>query len=395
MTTNYTLDLARGLTQVLDDGMHTYLYGNMRIAQVPTSSPNSYAYFLTDALGSVRQLVNETGELTLAQAYQPYGETLSSMGSGATSYGFTGESRDATGLIFLRARYYAPGAGRFTTKDLWTGDMYRPMSFNKWLYGYANPVNFSDPSGYAPCSSAQAERLCILNNGGYLDKKHFEASFGIAERIYRYLSKAEGDFDYSFPLGGSLSGQVPIPFAKRYFTRIPMGGLHADENTGVALGIFLDYQIGFEKAQGYIPNCWINFPVLFYIPALHCSAFSNEDMPSNYLGFVSYAKGPALPFENIVGILGGGTVSTDIPEGYYGNFWEPAVCRFGISPGPYNDRCELKIFDPESGKYLNQPWPSVLSLMPSGFGVYWGTSASDFVSPIPTPPPPPTGTPTP
>ena len=88
-TTNYTLALARGLTQVLDDGMHTYLYGNMRIAQ---QSATSTEYFLTDALGSVRQLVDEIGALTLAQAYQPYGETLSRVGSGMTSYGFTGEA---------------------------------------------------------------------------------------------------------------------------------------------------------------------------------------------------------------------------------------------------------------------------------------------------------------
>ncbi len=146
-TTNYTLDLARGLTQVLDDGTHTYLYGNMRLAQ---QSATSTEYFLTDALGSVRQMVDETGELTLAQAYQPYGETLSSVGNGATSYGFTGEATDATGLIFLRARYYVPGAGRFISKDLWQGDYRKPLSYNKWLYAYANPVRYSDPSGYTP-----------------------------------------------------------------------------------------------------------------------------------------------------------------------------------------------------------------------------------------------------
>jgi len=44
--TTYTLDLAAGLTQVLNDETHTYLYGNTRLAQVPTSSENSYAYFL-------------------------------------------------------------------------------------------------------------------------------------------------------------------------------------------------------------------------------------------------------------------------------------------------------------------------------------------------------------
>jgi hypothetical protein len=51
-TTSYTLDLATGPTQVLADGTNTYLYGVSRIAQYSASSPQ---YFLSDALGSVRQ----------------------------------------------------------------------------------------------------------------------------------------------------------------------------------------------------------------------------------------------------------------------------------------------------------------------------------------------------
>jgi hypothetical protein len=55
VTTQYTLDLNAGLTQVLQDGTNTYLYGVSRIAQYDASSPQ---YFLGDALGSVRQLVD-------------------------------------------------------------------------------------------------------------------------------------------------------------------------------------------------------------------------------------------------------------------------------------------------------------------------------------------------
>ena len=160
MTTNYTLDLASGLTQVLSDGTNTYLYGNMRLAQQDATTTE---YFLIDALGSVRQLVDETGTLTLAQAYQPlpfaqgrlYGETLTSASNGgASSYAFAGEMTDPTGLQYLRARYYAPWQGRFMTKDAWAGDALRPMSFNPWLYVYANPVNFTDPTGLIPKCNA-------------------------------------------------------------------------------------------------------------------------------------------------------------------------------------------------------------------------------------------------
>jgi hypothetical protein len=85
VTTNYALDLNAGLTQVLADGTNTYLYGNGRIAQHALVTD----YFLADALGSVRQLTNSNGSVTLAKSYQPYGSVMSSAGSGASAFGYT------------------------------------------------------------------------------------------------------------------------------------------------------------------------------------------------------------------------------------------------------------------------------------------------------------------
>jgi hypothetical protein len=97
------LDQAAGLTQVLADGTNTYLYGNGRIAQVSATGTD---YFLGDALGSVRQLANASGAVTLAKSYQPYGSVMSSVGSRTSIYGWTGEIADAgTGLVYLRARF--------------------------------------------------------------------------------------------------------------------------------------------------------------------------------------------------------------------------------------------------------------------------------------------------
>ena len=115
-TTNYTLDLVSGLTQALDDGSFTYLYGNGRIAQ---HGPGGVEYFLGDALGSVRQLVDTSGEVILMKSYQPYGEPLTSAGVGQSVYGFTGEATDAyTGLVYLRARWYSTRDGRFSSNCL-------------------------------------------------------------------------------------------------------------------------------------------------------------------------------------------------------------------------------------------------------------------------------------
>jgi RHS repeat-associated protein len=106
---NYTLDLNAGLTQVLRDGTNTYLYGMGRIAQVNTGTE----YFLGDVLGSMRQLTNTSGDVTLTKSYAPYGNLAQSTGSALTSYGFTGEFTDASGLVYLRARYYESLTGRF------------------------------------------------------------------------------------------------------------------------------------------------------------------------------------------------------------------------------------------------------------------------------------------
>jgi RHS repeat-associated protein len=99
--------------------------------------------------GSVRQLADDGGDVTLAQSFEPYGDLLTSAGTGTTSYGFTGEQFDgSTGLLYLRARYYAGGVGRFVTRDTWAGNHFSPQSLNAWIYVAGNPVNLLDPSGH-------------------------------------------------------------------------------------------------------------------------------------------------------------------------------------------------------------------------------------------------------
>lgn len=155
---NYTLDLNTGLTQVLSDGTNTYLYGAGRIAQVNTTTD----YFLNDALGSVRQLTDANGNITLANAYDPYGTLAQTTGSAQASYGFTGEFTDPSGMVYLRARYYMPGYGRFLTRDTWTGDYNSPLSLNRWNYTHSNPINYTDPSGHDPwwCDSQPDPEAC-------------------------------------------------------------------------------------------------------------------------------------------------------------------------------------------------------------------------------------------
>lgn len=106
VTTQYALDMAAGLTQVLDDETNAYLYGVGRIGE---EQPDGWQYYLGDALGSVRQLSDEAGEISLAKFYLPFGEAITGAGGAASAYGYTGESVDEyTNLVFLWARWYAP-----------------------------------------------------------------------------------------------------------------------------------------------------------------------------------------------------------------------------------------------------------------------------------------------
>ncbi len=137
-----------GLSQVLVEmtGGESilYLYGHDLLAE----EGDAWQWHLGDGLGSVRQLGTEDGGVSLARGYTPFGVPLWETGSGATGYGFTGERWGAyNGLLFLRARCYEPGTGRFLNKDLWSGDYLRPLTSNAYLYVVDNPVNAIDPSG--------------------------------------------------------------------------------------------------------------------------------------------------------------------------------------------------------------------------------------------------------
>ena len=75
----------------------------------------TYAY---DGLGSMMAgpqfaRADASDDALLSQTYDPYGNLYVRVDADVTSYGFTGEQADSSGLLYLRARYYAPGMGRF------------------------------------------------------------------------------------------------------------------------------------------------------------------------------------------------------------------------------------------------------------------------------------------
>ena len=54
-------------------------------------------------VGSVRQLVDEPGDVVLAQTFDPYGNPFQSDETGESAFAYTGEQTDANGFVFMRS----------------------------------------------------------------------------------------------------------------------------------------------------------------------------------------------------------------------------------------------------------------------------------------------------
>ena len=119
---------------------------------------------LQDALGSTIATVNSSGALQTQYTYEPFGAMTSSGAASDNSYQFTSRENDGVGgLMFYRARYYAPGLGRFVSQD--------PIGFrggiNLYAYVGNNPISYRDPSGLVTagsgdyCRSIGPFKVCI------------------------------------------------------------------------------------------------------------------------------------------------------------------------------------------------------------------------------------------
>jgi RHS repeat-associated protein len=126
--------------------MTSYVLGGPELLAQSRSGTTSY--YLADAQGSTRALTNSSGSITDTYDYTAFGELLAAAGTTANSHLYTGQQFDAmTGLYSLRARYYDPGVGRFLSRDPMELSILDPLETNRYLYGVANPLSRTDPTG--------------------------------------------------------------------------------------------------------------------------------------------------------------------------------------------------------------------------------------------------------
>ncbi len=119
------------------------------------ASPVTY-YYLTDHLGTVHAVTDESGSIVESYRFDAWGRVLGVYDGNGTPleesaignhYLWQGRWYSwETGLYYFRARWYDPVTGRWLSKD--------PIGIsgglNQYVFCYNNPVNLADPLGDKP-----------------------------------------------------------------------------------------------------------------------------------------------------------------------------------------------------------------------------------------------------
>ncbi len=110
---------------------------------------NEYLTFNEDFRGSTVALTNSTAQIIERFQYSPYGLLMSGEAS-TTPFlfnGMYGVMTDASGLYYMRARYYHPEIRRFVNQDVLLGFVSEGQTLNRYAYVTGRPVSYMDPFG--------------------------------------------------------------------------------------------------------------------------------------------------------------------------------------------------------------------------------------------------------
>ncbi|MFN7018744.1 MAG: RHS repeat-associated core domain-containing protein [Fimbriimonadales bacterium] len=98
-------------------------------------------WLLYDGHGNLVRMVSPDYTLSGWQWRGVWGEVQRSLALGRGYCANLGHPEDETGLVYMRARYYEPAAGRFISEDP------EGIGENWYLYAAGNPVSRVDPDG--------------------------------------------------------------------------------------------------------------------------------------------------------------------------------------------------------------------------------------------------------
>jgi RHS repeat-associated protein len=136
-----------------------YIAGQSVAFKVMGGTTSSY-YLYTDHLGSTSKISTTSGGAVTGTTsrYYPFGgwrteptTTLTDMGYTGHRHNNLGSAPDDIGLIYMNARWYLPGLGRFISADTIVPNPTNPQSYNRYSYVLNSALNFTDPTGHKEC----------------------------------------------------------------------------------------------------------------------------------------------------------------------------------------------------------------------------------------------------
>lgn len=162
-----------------------YVRGNKLI------SKNGNEYYGYDGHGSVVNISNESGKSIKSYDYDAFGVELNKDANDTNLFRYCGEQYDnETDSIYLRARYYSPSLGRFTTEDTYWNSSNRIYGDKEYKEG-----EIKYPDYKAIIQSENLYIYCINNPTCYLDitglnpEKKYIDSRNKSETYYTYYDK--------------------------------------------------------------------------------------------------------------------------------------------------------------------------------------------------------------
>ena len=201
-----------------------------------------------DALGSVRAVVDQAGNVVERRAFLPYGQ-LDGGAAIASAFGFTGQRiEDGDGLYDYGARYYDASLLRFVQPDDIVPDRARSIGFNRYAYAYANPIVYVDPDGHDPLVAAVVGGVLGAFIGAVNGAMAAEEA-GVSQVKGALIGGAFG-FVFGF-LGGYAGGLVEASGPAAGIQSIVATAVEESiTEAGVAFGVSIAAEQRFEVAVG-------------------------------------------------------------------------------------------------------------------------------------------------
>jgi RHS repeat-associated protein len=174
------------------------------------NTPERY-YYLKDHLGSIRVVVNETGDIVSSDDYDPWGMILEGRSTDNNyhnaKYKFTGKERDKeTGYDYFGARYFDSRIGRWLRVDPLFD---KHPEWSPYNYVLNNPLKIIDPDGKQVSVNKE-----IRENPVAWNRLISSTEFKIAVSISGLGGEMYGKFPIAFRTGNTLAPGITNLFYK-------------------------------------------------------------------------------------------------------------------------------------------------------------------------------------